>query len=95
MYFTVVLHAVPTGGTIKSNSDGSLTLKGARSAVLHVSIATGYKGYAVAPDTSQADVLAAAKKPLLRLSDYASLYADHLADHRKPIPPRRARPGAG
>jgi alpha-L-fucosidase 2 len=82
MYFAVALHVVPTGGTARSNPDGSLTLKGARSAVLHLGIATGYKGYAVAPDTLQTDVLVAAQKPLRQLPAYASLYAAHLADHR-------------
>ncbi len=85
MHFAAVLHATTIGGTLKANGDDGLVMKGAGSAVLFLSMATGYKGYAVAPSTPLAEVLAKAAQPLAHAASlrYARLYADHAADHQK------------
>jgi alpha-L-fucosidase 2 len=51
MNFAIALEAVAPGGTITSQPDGSLLIEGATSAVLYLGMATGYKGFTVAPDT--------------------------------------------
>ena len=85
MYFAAALQASTTGGSIEHQADGSLAIRNAASVVLLVGMATGYKSFASAPDLRSDQVLAAAKRALkpASLRRYASLYADHLADHRK------------
>lgn len=85
MFFAAALHATATGGSIDRKLDGTLSIQNASSFVLLISLATGYRAYAVAPDTPADQVLLAAKRPLQAAShrSFDSLYTEHLADHRK------------
>jgi alpha-L-fucosidase 2 len=93
MRFAAVLEAQLLGvqsaargarGIIRRSADGSLIIRGATSALLLVSIATGYKGYAVAPDMPLLEIVAAAKRPIERSHgvSYEKLYTAHLKDHQ-------------
>lgn len=84
MHFAGVLHASCVGGTIKRQADGSLVVEGAKSVVVLLGMATGFKGYASKPDTSASEVLAKAVAVVARARtlDYASIYKKHLGDHR-------------
>jgi alpha-L-fucosidase 2 len=72
------------GGSIKRSTDNGLTIQGATSVVLLIGIATGYKGYAVAPDMPLTEIVAAAKTAVTRSQkvSYESLLTAHLKDHR-------------
>jgi alpha-L-fucosidase 2 len=85
MFFAAAMHAKATGGDLRAQSDGSLAIHNAASVVLLISMATGYKGYAVAPDLPADQVLAAAQRTLHLAvhKTYATLYAEHLVDHRE------------
>jgi alpha-L-fucosidase 2 len=91
MYFAAVLRAQVADGSVTAAPDGSLRVEKATSALLAVGAATGYRGYAVAPDTPLSEVVAAARKPVEALhlanpiaSDaYDRLRQRHLDDHRK------------
>ena len=85
MHFAAVLQARLQGGALSPLPDGGLRIQDAFSAELYIGAATGYRGYAVAPDLSLAEVIAAAKKPLanaLALS-YESLRKVHMEDHQR------------
>jgi alpha-L-fucosidase 2 len=84
MHFAAVLHATTVGGSITRQGDGALSIEGAKSAVLLLGIATGYKGYSTSPNMSVAEVLAKAAAPVLRAksASYAELYQKNLADHQ-------------
>lgn len=85
MHFAAVLHAGTTGGGIKQEPDGSLSIQGATTAVLLVGMATGYKSYAVAPDRPLSEVLASAAKPVhsAQATPYEKLLSAHVTDHQK------------
>jgi alpha-L-fucosidase 2 len=85
MHFAAVLRGQSSDGSIRRLEDGSLSIHGATSAVLLVSLSTGYRVYSVAPDLSLADVVKLANTPLERAGSaaYERLYTDHLADHHK------------
>jgi alpha-L-fucosidase 2 len=85
MHFAMVLEATTAGGTIKAQPDGSLLIEGATNAVIYLGMATGYKGYTVAPDTPLAEVVAKAAAPIAKAKakGYNRLLAEHIADHQK------------
>ena len=85
MHFAAALDAKTAGGSIKPQPDGSLVIEGASSVVLLVGMATGYRGYRVAPDMPLAQVLAKAVNPLAAAKEksYSALLTENLADHRK------------
>ena len=85
MHFAAVLHASSSTGTVTSESDGSLWIKGATEAVLLVSMATGYKGYEVLPDISVADVVASALRPVSAAQrlPFETIMSDNIVDHQK------------
>ena len=85
MHFAAALEATAPGGTIVQQADGGLVIEKASEIVLYIGLATGYKGYAAAPTTPAAEVLAAATRPVAaaKAKGYAKLLAEHIADHRK------------
>jgi alpha-L-fucosidase 2 len=85
MHFSAVLKVRVTGGTISVLPDSGLRVEGASSAVVLIGAATGYKGYAVAPDLLLEDVVSAARKPLDEAVSvpYENLLQSHLNDHRQ------------
>jgi alpha-L-fucosidase 2 len=64
MHFASVLRVRLNGGVVSNLSDGALRIQGASAVELYIGAATGYRGYAVGPDTPVADVIANAKKHL-------------------------------
>ncbi|GAC1662610.1 MAG: glycoside hydrolase family 95 protein [Candidatus Acidiferrum sp.] len=85
MHFASVLKAQVSGGKVMAQPDGSMNIEKATSAVLLIGAATGFKGYALAPDTPVADVVKAARKSIAAAESqaYARLLEEHLKDHRK------------
>ncbi len=84
MYFATVLHASSAGGTIRAQAD-HLSIAGADSATLLVTIATGYKGFSKTPDTSPEEVIAAATTKLDKPAavPVQTLADRHISDHQK------------
>jgi alpha-L-fucosidase 2 len=85
MHFAAVLHASCPGGKISHEADGSLSIQGATEVVLLTGIATGYKGYAVAPDIPLHAVLATATKPVktAQATPYQELQSTHVLEHQR------------
>ncbi len=85
MHFAAVLNVSTADGKITREPDGSLSIKGASSAVLLVGMATGFKTYAVAPDRPLPEVLASAANQVssARKVPYDRLYSANVADHQK------------
>jgi alpha-L-fucosidase 2 len=85
MHFAAALHVHTPEGRLSAHEDGSISIDGAASILILVGMATGYRGYEIAPDMSLADVLALAKKPTAtaRSIEYKRLLADHLVAHQK------------
>ena len=89
MHFATVIHASLSTrkkreGTIEPQPDGSLEFRNASEVVFLIGIATGYKGYAAAPDKSLVQVIAVAEEPVnkAKLMTYEELHNDHMKDHR-------------
>ena len=92
MRFAAVLHAsLPNAkspdakaATLAAQPDGSLAFTNATSVVFLIGIATGYRGYATAPDTPLSAILAAAQAPVesARQISYEQLLSAHLRDHQ-------------
>ena len=84
MHFAVVLYAASTGGQIIHESDGSLTIRNANSAILLTGMATGYRSHAIAPDLPLPSVLAFAEKPVkaAQAIPYEQLRSASIADHQ-------------
>ena len=84
MHFAAVLEAISSTGKIARAADCSLSIRGATEVVLVLGMATGYKGYAVAPDLPVEQVLAAAAKAVdaARSIGYEQLRREHVADHQ-------------
>ena len=85
MYFAAVLDAREIGGGSFARTAGdSLTFTGATSVLLVLSMATGYKGYAVAPDMPLEEVVQKATEPVQQAKtiSYERLYTEHLKDHQ-------------
>jgi alpha-L-fucosidase 2 len=85
MHFAAALHVQASDGKLASHEDGSVSIDGATSILILLGMATGYRGYGVAPDMPLVDVLTMAEKPVVaaRSVGYRRLLADHLASHQK------------
>jgi alpha-L-fucosidase 2 len=85
MHFAAVLRASSTTGKIAQNADGSLSIQAATDVVLLIGMATGYKGYAVAPDRPLTEVTASAAKPArdAQTIPYEDLRSANVVDHQK------------
>jgi alpha-L-fucosidase 2 len=83
MRFEGWLRGIAEGGTLRAEG-GNLRVRGANGAILVFAAATGYKGFEHMPDLT-ADAVAARCQPQLNSisKPYATLLADHVADHRK------------
>ncbi len=84
MRFEARLRVVTTGGNVSTARD-SLHVEGADSAVILLAAATGYHGYAQAPDLSAAAISALCRKRLAAAAGkpYAALRQAHIADHQR------------
>ncbi|WP_260737638.1 glycoside hydrolase family 95 protein [Tunturiibacter lichenicola] len=84
MYFAAVLDVRINDGYITQEPDGSLAIHNASAAVLLVGLATGYQGYAVAPDRPLPEVAASAAKHVeaARKISYECLHAANTVDHQ-------------
>jgi alpha-L-fucosidase 2 len=84
MRFAAVLRCHAPEGRVTARPDGSLRVENASSALLVIGAATGYRGYAVAPATPIAEVVAAARKPVLSVASakYETLLRRHTEDYR-------------
>jgi alpha-L-fucosidase 2 len=84
MYFAAVLDVRIDDGSITQEPDGSLSIHNASAAVLLVGLATGYKGYAVAPTRPLSEVVASASKHVetAREIPYERLHAANIIDHQ-------------
>ena len=85
MHFAAVLHASSSQGTVTQTQDGALTVAGVTELVLHIGMATGYKGFAVTPDLPLAEVVAAAARPVQAAKGraYDSLQTENMLDHQE------------
>lgn len=84
MRFEARLHVQHKGGSV-SIDNGVLVLRGATEATLLLAAATGFRGFAQAPDTP-ADTLAARCQQTLEAAakrGYDRLRRDHIADHQQ------------
>jgi alpha-L-fucosidase 2 len=84
MHFAAVLHARCSEGKIAPQPDGSLSIQGGTEVVLLIGMATGYNGYAVAPDLPLSAVLGSAAKPVeaAQTSSYKQLWNASVLDHQ-------------
>ena len=84
MYFAAVLDVRINDGNITQEPDGSLSIHNSSSAVLLVGLATGYKGYAVAPTRPLPEVVASAARHVeaAREIPYERLHAANVVDHQ-------------
>ncbi len=85
MHFASVVHVQANGGTVKAQPDGSVQVTGADSVVMVVGCATGFRGFAMAPDTPLAQVVAKARASAERASHvaYEELRRQHVEDHQR------------
>jgi alpha-L-fucosidase 2 len=85
MHFAAVLSAKVTGGSVEAQKGGALKVTNATEMVLLIGAATGYRNYNKMPDTTVAEVIAAARRPVDAAADtpYTQLKERHLEDHRK------------
>jgi alpha-L-fucosidase 2 len=85
MHFASVVHVKASGGKVEAQPDGSVHVAGASSVVIVVGCATGFRGFAAAPDLPLAEVVAKARASAERAShvSYEKLRGRHLEDHRK------------
>ncbi len=84
MHFASAVYMNASGGKIEAQPDGSVQVTGASSLVMTVGCATGFKGFAVAPDMPLEQVAAKAKATAVRASriPYEQLLARHVKDHQ-------------
>jgi alpha-L-fucosidase 2 len=85
MHFASAVHVKASGGKVEAQPDGSLHVTGASSLVMTVGCATGFKGFASAPDMPLDRVIAKAKGGAERAGHvpYETLLERHVEDHRK------------
>ncbi len=85
MHFASVVHVNASGGKLEGQPDGSVHVTAATSLVLTVGCATGFKGFALAPDMPLEQVVAKAKAAAARASTapYEQLVERHKKDHQK------------
>ena len=85
MYFASVVRAYTIDGRVKARPDGTLAIEDASTVLLFLGAATGYRGFAVAPDTPLPEVVARATQPLdgASIVSYDAILQRHLEEHRK------------
>jgi alpha-L-fucosidase 2 len=85
MHFASVVHVKASGGKVEALPDGSVQVTAASSLVLIVGYATGFRGFASAPDMPLDQVVAKAKGAVERAEKvpYEELLARHVEDHQK------------
>jgi alpha-L-fucosidase 2 len=85
MHFASAVNVKASGGKVQAQPDGSLRVTGASSVVITVGCATGFKGFASAPDTPLDQVVAKAKGAVERAVrvPYETLRQHHVEDHRR------------
>jgi len=81
MRFAAVLSAKADGGTVQPEADTLLILK-ATSVTLLLSAATGFRGFALPPDTPAAALEEKCRKGVAGKPTFAALKARHITDHR-------------
>ena len=84
MYFAVAVQVNIADGTVSADG-GRLSIQGATSCILVLTMATGYRGYEQKPDTPQDQVIERAIRQLesAHKLSYSTLQQRHVADHRK------------
>ncbi len=84
MHFASVVHVAASGGKVEARPDGSIHVAAANSVVLTVGCATGYRGFASAPDMPLSEVVAKAKAAVGRAArvPYEQLLKRHVDDHQ-------------
>ena len=84
MQFAAILKVQTPDGKISQLPDGGLRIQGATSAVIYIGAATGFRGFASAPDKPLAEIVAAARKPVVAATNrsYEKIQQEHVADHR-------------
>ncbi|MBD0737850.1 glycosyl hydrolase family 95 catalytic domain-containing protein [Streptomyces sp. CBMA29] len=82
--FAAALHVEAVGGSMEVAADGAVTVHGARSALLRVTVATGYRGWDTPPAGPDEGCAEEALKVLSAAvaTSYEALHAEHVADHR-------------
>jgi len=85
MHFAAVLHCKAQGGKVTGLPDGGLRIENATSLILTIGAATGYRGYAVAPDKPLEEVMTAARNPAIAAQaiPFETLLQRHQEDFRK------------
>lgn len=83
MFFATVADVEVQGGTVEPQAN-ELIIEGASSATILITIATGYRGFAQAPDTPLADVIAKATGQIDRSGSpaFQALRERHIRDHQ-------------
>jgi alpha-L-fucosidase 2 len=84
MHFASAVHVLASGGKVQAQPDGGIHVTSATSLMLTVGCATGFRGFASAPDTPLDQVVARAKAAAARASriPYEQLLARHVKDHQ-------------
>jgi alpha-L-fucosidase 2 len=85
MHFASVVHVQANGGHVKAQPDGSMHVADATSVVMVVGCATGFRGFASAPDVPLDEVVAKAEASTQRASrvSYEQLRSRHVEDHQR------------
>jgi alpha-L-fucosidase 2 len=85
MHFACASQVKADGGKVEALPDGSVRVEGASSLVVIVGCATGFRGFAFAPDTPLDQVVVKAKAAAERAIrvPYDQLLERHMQDHRK------------
>ena len=84
MHFASVVHVQASGGKVEAQPDGSVHVAGVSSLVMTVGCATGFKGFATAPDMPLEQVVAKAQAAVERAArlPYEQLLRRHMEDHQ-------------
>jgi alpha-L-fucosidase 2 len=85
MHFASVVHVQASGGKVQAQSNGSVHVTGATSVVMVIACATGFRGFASAPDVPLAQVVEKARASAERASHvaYEQLRRHHVEDHQR------------
>jgi alpha-L-fucosidase 2 len=84
MGFASVVRVRAHDGKVSQIADGGLRIQGATTAILYIGAATGYRAFDSLPDRPLAEIVAAARKPVVTAMGraYEKVQETHLADHR-------------